>query len=285
MKMHSPVKRPVLRYFGGKWVIAPWIIEHFPPHSIYCEPFGGAASVLLRKPYDPKVREFYNDLDERVHNIFRVLREQPDALYEALRLTTYSKSNYQAAVDDPDSGGDVERARKALIRSFMSVAPFNCTKTTPGFRMQNVNISHPNFRMPSDEWDTWREHIPHLVERLRRVFFFKKDALEVIRQCDSTNSLFYVDPPYIQASRAYGNALQYRHDYTDADHERLLDELMKVKGMVVLSGYDTPLYESLGWERRVRSVRKTNGHTAEEALWLNPLLIDRLERQEVFNLA
>ena len=55
------VKHPALKYFGSKWRIAPWIIKNLPQHRLYCEPFGGAAAVLLRKP--PSEKEVYNDLD------------------------------------------------------------------------------------------------------------------------------------------------------------------------------------------------------------------------------
>ena len=54
-------QHPPLKYFGGKWLLAPWIIEHFPSHKTYVEPYGGGASVLLRKPR--AATEVYGDLD------------------------------------------------------------------------------------------------------------------------------------------------------------------------------------------------------------------------------
>ncbi len=67
------IKRPVLRYHGGKFKLAQWIISHFPPHRVYVEAFGGAGSVLLQKPRS--VGEVYNDRWDTVVNIFRVLRD------------------------------------------------------------------------------------------------------------------------------------------------------------------------------------------------------------------
>ena len=73
--------RAALRYYGGKARLAPWIVAHLPPHGCYVESFGGAASVLLRKPPAPCV--VYNDLDGEVVGFFRVLRERPGELVEA----------------------------------------------------------------------------------------------------------------------------------------------------------------------------------------------------------
>lgn len=60
----SAVTRPALRYHGGKWMLAPWIIQHFPEHRVYTEPYGGAGSVLMRKPR-AKLVEIYNELGRR----------------------------------------------------------------------------------------------------------------------------------------------------------------------------------------------------------------------------
>lgn len=86
------VKRPALRYHGGKFRIAQWIINQFPEHLCYVEPFGGGGSVLLRK--SPAKIEVYNDLNGGVVNFFRVLRERPADLIAAIELTPYSRKEF-----------------------------------------------------------------------------------------------------------------------------------------------------------------------------------------------
>ncbi len=68
----------ILKYPGSKWRIADWIIEHFPAHKVYCEPFFGSGAVFFNKP--PLYIETINDIDGDVVNLFRICREYPDEL-------------------------------------------------------------------------------------------------------------------------------------------------------------------------------------------------------------
>ncbi len=110
--------RPALKYYGGKWKIASWIISFFPDHSNYVEPCGGATSVLLQKPVSPL--ETYNDLDCRVVNFFTVLREKPEELVALIRLTPWSRvelENSRIMAVDP-----LEDARRFFVSCWQSVS-------------------------------------------------------------------------------------------------------------------------------------------------------------------
>jgi DNA adenine methylase len=102
------IKRPLLRYHGGKWRIAPWIISFFPSHRVYVELFGGGGSVLLRKGRSHE--EVYNDLDSDIVNLFRVTRGNGEELRRKLALTPFSREEYVLSyrpTNDP-----VEKARR-----------------------------------------------------------------------------------------------------------------------------------------------------------------------------
>lgn len=112
------IKRPALRYHGGKWRLAPWVISHFPEHERYVEPFCGAASVLMRKRRS-KI-EVINDLSGAIINFFRVLQDSAKAeqLREKLMVTPFSRDEYEHACTGL-TGEDIEDARRVVIRSFM----------------------------------------------------------------------------------------------------------------------------------------------------------------------
>src|SRR5438094_6371094 len=98
--------RPPVKWHGGKFYLCHRIIQHFPLHHTYLEPFGGAASVLLNKPPCPV--EVYNDLDQRITRLFRVLRDHGQELQRRLSLTPYSQIEFEEA--GKQGGDEIEQA-------------------------------------------------------------------------------------------------------------------------------------------------------------------------------
>lgn len=268
------VKRPVLRWHGGKWKLAPWIIQHFPQHRTYVEPFGGAGSVLMRK--ERSYAEVWNDLDEDVVNLFRVLRS-PDAdeLVRRVYLTPFSKADFIAAYGDTDC--PIERARFLVVRSFMGFGSNGHARKT-GFRAN----SNRNGTTPAKDWANYPASLEAVVERLRGVIVENKDAVDVMRQHDSPQTLHYVDPPYVPETRDRGS--DYNHEMTVEQHADLLSYLASVSGMVVLSGYPSELYEnSLSeWTRVVREALADGARKRTEVLWLNPACAAALNAKTLF---
>lgn len=80
--------------------------------------------------------------------------------------------------------------------------------------------------------------------------------------------LVYCDPPYPRESRRGGKI--YRHEYTTADHERLLDVLLTLPCMVMISSYANALYaERLAQWRSHIFMAKTHTGLREESVWMN----------------
>ena len=257
----SKPTRPLVRYHGGKWRLAPWIIEHLPEHRVYVEPFGGGASVLLRKPRS--YAEVYNDLDGEIVNLFRVAREQGARLVEQLRLTPFARSEFEASYEtttDP-----VEQARRTVIRSFMGFGSAAVSGKKTGFRC-NSNRSGTT---PAHDWKNYPNALERLITRLQGVVIENKDAHSVMAQHDGVETVFYVDPPYVAETRDRGH--DYRHELDTVGHERLAECLRGLAGMVVLSGYQSDLYESLygDWVRVDRAAYADGARARTECLWLN----------------
>jgi DNA adenine methylase len=272
--------RPVLRWHGGKWKLGPWIIAHFPRHKIYVEPFGGGGSVLMRKPRT--YAEVYNDLDEEVVNLFSCLRDDVLAgrLIELLRLTPFARTEFNAAY--LPSADPVERARRLVIRSYMG---FGSDGTNSEWRTGFRANSNRSSTTPAHDWANYPACLAEAVKRLRGVIIENRDAKRVMASHDGADTLHYLDPPYLHATRSRksrrrgeGGVAAYRHEMTDQDHAELLAFLPSLKGMVVLSGYPHPTYDDAlaGWDRVQIEAHADGARDRTEVLWLNPSCAARL---------
>lgn len=275
--------RPVLRWHGGKWKLAPWIIGHFPEHRVYVEPFGGAASTLLRKPRS--YAEIYNDLDDEVVTLFRVLRdrEKAERLMDLLRLTPFARGEFKAAYEASDD--PVERSRRLIIRSFMGFGSNAHASQAKGHRSTGFRAtSNRSGTTPAHDWGNYPDVLPLIIERLAGVVIEHRDALACMRQHDGPDCLHYVDPPYLPELRAPSGKYDlrwrmYRHEMTAEAHAKLLPALQTLDGMVLLSGYPSPAYDQMlrGWRRVEMETYADGALPRTEVLWLNPLCAERLD--------
>lgn len=270
--------RPILRYHGGKWRLAPWIIGHFPSHRIYVEPFGGAGSVLLQKART--YSEVYNDLDGEVVNLFQVVRDRGDELARLIELTPFSRDEFNLAYQE--SPDPMERARRTMVKAFMGFGSAAVTQDSPsspgagfkpstGFRSDTKRA----FTSPAHDWYNYPGAIPLLIARLRGVVIENRPATKLIATHDSPETLFYADPPYVHGTRdlrKHRTPQSYRFEMSDVDHADLAECLRACEGMVVLSGYPCELYDRLyeGWQCVEKEAFADGARSRTECLWLNP---------------
>ena len=262
------VSRPPLRWLGGKWRLAQWIIGMFPPHLCYVEPFGGAASVLLQK--QPSRLEVYNDLDQEVVNFFVVLRTNLKELVQLIELTPFARDELLGAMESTKE--PLERARRFYVRCWQAFQPGSGYDSTPSWRLQK---DWARGKSVIDEWNT-TSHLLAVATRLKHVEIENRPALEVLQRFDSARTLFYVDPPYVMDTRQMGTQTRYKYEMTDKDHLQLSQMLRSLSGMVILSGYESELYnEFYGDWHKVSKTTTTNGNgTSTEYLWLSPRTVE-----------
>jgi DNA adenine methylase len=259
------MKRSLFRCFGGKYTQAKAIVAALPPHRVYVEPFGGAASVLMRKA--PSQVEVLGDRDLDHVSLYRVIQDPMTCfmLVNKMAWTPFSSAEFERAC--VETGGEpLDRAWRVVVRSAMAFSPERVYARISGFRRSTGSATLP----ASYDWSLYADALPAFRDRLRRVIIEHADAITVMQHHDHADALHYVDPPYVPETRTSRHG--YVHELDDDGQARLLECLRGLKGMVVLSGYDSALYrEGLpGWAVVKRSVRDSARRERTECLWLNP---------------
>lgn len=268
----QPIK-PLVPYHGGKSRLAPWIVSLMPTHRVFVEPFAGSAAVLLAKPRS--THEVLNDVDGNVVNFYKVLREQPEDLEYACRLTPYARDEF-AGADLSEDLDDLERARRWWIRTNQS---FVHTATTATGWSTSVLRGSNNARTVFNRI----ERFAAAAERLGHVTIENRDAFYVIERYGTPDGVIYADPPYLMSVRASAGQKRpggdYVHEFgTEADHRELAEVLKASPSTVLLSGYHSPLYDELyaQWHqveqkvlRRASNGRSGTQHHVDEVVWCN----------------
>jgi len=189
-------------WFGGKTNMAQWITGHLPDHLTYVEPFGGSAAVLLNKQRSHT--EVYNDKDGDVVHFFRVARERPDELGEWVSRVPYAESQFHEWWNDFYGDGarpedDIKRAGQWVFLRYTNFSGHVATKR--GFRRDSKN--DPKGGRESRNWSNVPERIHRICERLRGVTILDEDYRDCIKRYDTPDTVFYLDPPYVDNEDVY----------------------------------------------------------------------------------
>src|SRR5437867_3005643 len=228
-------------WYGGKYSHLDWLLPLLPATTHFCDVVGGSAAVLINR--EPSSVETYNDIDSEVVTFFQVLRDQKEALIEAIGLTPFSREELARACSEPTEGlTDLERARRFFVRA-RQVRTGLAQTASAGRWAHCLLTSRAGMAGAVSRWVGSIEDLSAIAQRLLRVQIENAPALEVIERYDSPETLYYIDPPYVHDTR--GDTKAYAHEMTDADHRALANVLHQVKSKVALSGYHCPLYDEL----------------------------------------
>ena len=275
-----------MAWVGGKKALRDEILARFPRnYKRYIEVFGGAGWVLFHKPPGNDF-EVFNDFNGNLVNLYRCVREQPEALRNELRYMLNSRLDFEYMKGMLHSQAVLPDVRRAAY--YYALIRYSYAAGTSTFGSQ-----------PHAMWNNF-PLIESAAGRLQKVVIENKDCVKLIRQYDRPESFFYCDPPYYNADQYYEAVSS-----DGFDHAGLADALLGIKGKFLLSYNDCPeiraLYDRPGIVvegiSRLSNIaqRYENGKQYPELLISNYdttelprscvqlTLFDRLDSQEILN--
>lgn len=253
----------VLKWPGSKWSISNEIINIFPRHNIYIEPFFGSGAIFFSKA--AVKTEILNDLDHDIFNLFKVIRDSSKELAELIALTPYSREEYLNSYQR--SGSNIEIARQFIVRSNMARAGMQYYSSS--WRHAGPVLGSKNYQRVTGEWKKLPGYILAAAERLKDAEIENCDALDLVNKYNTSDTLIYLDPPYLLSTR---RQRYYNIEMTEnEEHIFLLRSVINHNGPVVISGYDSELYNNqlIGWTKKYIKCNAEQGKHRTEVIWCN----------------
>ena len=151
----------------------------------------------------------------------------------------------------------MEQARRTAVKAMFS---FNGR----GFRaVANNNTSAPK------RFIKYVDGMDDIIDRFRNITVENRCVFELLKVHDSVDTLWYLDPPYVGTD-------DYENNFTEEQHRALAEKVKDLTGMVIVSGYQSSLYDELYPEKLFRRVSKkvnagslSKGSMRNEFLWIS----------------
>ena len=263
------IKSPI-RYFGGKGGMKNEILQYFPDkstYSIYVEPFGGGASILLAR--DLGHAEVYNDINKNVYSLFKVLSD--NSLFQEFK-NKCDLALYSAELREEYKNNLKDQSLTMGDRAFYF---WYVNRTSHGGvgGFSKHRYTRRGMAKATSDFLSSVDRLKELHDRLSAVIIENKDALKLIEEYNDEKTFMYLDPPYSWETRT---STRYENDFSPEQQKQLIDTLLVNKAKVLLSGYTCVEYERLtnaGWQKIDFTVNTIGGDMKPkskiETLWKN----------------
>lgn len=226
---------PLLRYYGGKFLIHGKIINMMPDTMKYVEPYCGGCSILVNRRKTSW--DLANDIDKTLIRFYLVVQQQWETLLRFLRGYDFSEQSFNEAGNLIHSKDEVEFAAGYLMVNRMSYGGLGSNYTWSDVHRRGV----PRFEAT---WETvLRETLPDFARRIQSVLFLSQPAIKLIQEINGADTLFYLDPPYHHETRVTRDA--YKHEMTHAQHVEMLEAVQDHSSHIFISGFHCPLYDTM----------------------------------------
>lgn len=271
--------KSVIKIHGGKSYLASPIVKLFKQarYTHYAEPFFGGGSILFESQHS-NVSETINDVNGNLTNFWECLKykETFEQFYEQINCTPFSEVEFQKAkglIKYEGTDPKFVMVKRAVAfftlarQSHQGIMKSYANPTTRTRRGMNEHVS---------AWLTAIDGLPAIHNRLKTVEIRNMDFRDFIKKYDHPKCLFYLDPPYLPATRTAPNV--YEFEMKEKDHVDLLGLVSNIRGSFVLSGYQSDLYDTYsrknGWKKNVFKIdnKASNQRTKEikeECVWYN----------------
>lgn len=247
------------------------IMVYFPKveeYNTYIEPFAGSYSLGL-KLNPPPVNEIYNDMDNNLYSLYKVLSD--DILFIQFKIkcdiTPYSedfRTEFKTLLKD----NNLSIVDRAFYYFYVNRTSHN------GHGGLSINLV-PRRKMAKSVSDFLSsiDGLYELHQRLSKVIILNRDGTELIKKYNQPNIFLYCDPPYHHSTRT---SARYPVDMSNEQQIEFLNTCINSKAKLLISGYACDEYKILeenGFSRIDFEVKTMGGDFKPkikiESIWKN----------------
>lgn len=230
--VRAEIIRSPLNYAGSKFESLEQILPLIPYTDICVEVFGGSGSFILARRRSKL--DVFNDRNSGISAFFIACQTEPDRLIEIIKHLPHSREIYDWCQKNYDNLIHDTTLRGAMFY-YMVQSSFGgrcdyfgrtiSAKGSPVFTKLYNNL----------------ELFPAIIQRFRSIQVENLDWRVCLKDFDSPETVFYLDPPYV-------NSNIYAYNMSKQEHMEMCERIFQLEGFVALSGYANDIYSKYPWD-------------------------------------